>query len=87
MKKLVRICFCSIWQLVKNWLDRNDWNHILRHYSPCIWTIPFDKTAKRWKSMILDIIIKTRSGGKCRMSLDETLKNNIQDQFIVYEMS
>ena len=38
------------WQLVKNWLERNDRNHILR-----IWTIPFDKMAKCWKFMILDI--------------------------------
>ena len=63
-----------MWQLVKNWLDRNDRNHILLKCSPRIWTIPFDKTAKSGKSMIWDIIIKTRSGGKCRMSLDETLK-------------
>ena len=37
---------CSIWQLVKNWLDGDDRNHILRQYSPRIWTIPFDKMAK-----------------------------------------
>ena len=58
----------------RNWLNRNDRNHILRQYSFCIWTIPSDKMAKSWKFMILDIIIKTRSGRKCRMSLDETLK-------------
>ena len=65
---------CSIWQLVKNWLNRNDRNYIFRHYSPRILTIPSKKIAKSWKFMILDIIIKTRSGRKCRMSLDETLK-------------
>ena len=64
----------SIWQLVKNCLDRNDRNRILRQYSPRIWAIPSDTMAKSWKSMILDIIIKTRSGTKCRMSFDEALK-------------
>ena len=55
------VCFCSIWQLVKNWLDGNERNHISRQYSPRIWTIPSDKTAKSWKFMILDItmIFKT----------------------------
>ena len=53
--------FCSIRQLVKNLLDGNDQNHILRQYSPRIWTIPFDKIVKSWKFMILDItmIFKT----------------------------
>ena len=51
--------FCSIWQLVKNWLDRNDWKHILHLYSPRVWTIPSDKIAKSWKSMIFEIFIKT----------------------------
>ena len=47
--------------MVKNWLDGNDRNHILRQYSPRIWTIPFDKMAKSWKFMRLDItmIFKT----------------------------
>ena len=71
----------SIWQLVKNWLNRNDRNHILRHYSPRIWTFPFDKTAKSWKSMIWDIIINP-----FREEISDVprrnIKNDIQDQFI-----
>ena len=57
----------------KELAGRNDRKHILRHCSPRVWAIPSDKMAKSWKSMILDIIIKTRSGRKCRISLDETL--------------
>ena len=42
--------------------------------APRIWTIPSDKMAKSWKFMILEIITKTRSVRKCRISLDETFK-------------
>ena len=46
---------CSIWQLVKNWLDRNEGNHILHKYSPRISNTPFCKISKSWNVMKLDI--------------------------------
>ena len=49
IKKPIRFCFCSTWQLVKNWRDGNDRDHILRHYSHRIWNIPSDEIAKSWK--------------------------------------
>ncbi len=69
-------------QLVKNGLDRNDRNHILRHYSPRVWTIPSDKTAKSWEFMIFDIFIKTRVRVEMSDVSWRNIKNNIQDQFI-----
>ena len=49
------ILFCSIWQLVKNWLSQNDGNHILHKYTPRISNIPSDNMSKSWKFMKLDI--------------------------------
>ena len=54
MKNTPRL-FCSIWQLVKNWLGQNDRNHIFDKYTPRISNIPFDEMSKSRKFMKLDI--------------------------------
>ena len=45
-KVIIVVSVAAIWQLVKNWLGRNDGNHILRQYSPRISNIPSDETSK-----------------------------------------